>query len=439
MNNNKIIALVVIGLLVGLPFWRIQSNSKYFVEGVMGHLGALGEWNHNQMESSLDGEIRLKSVTFIPAGQRQGYQIDSMNIHANVWDLLLKDSRDLVAMAPESLGMNLYGVRFSSSSSDLAKQVYDNNFWPLVAGRLGSFACGEGEGGAFSQSQWQALYPAGLSHDIELTYQLSDALNIDFSVNVHSADAWYITWSGSLARSSDVPRITFNDTIVDTLYYYQADQGFNVKRNEMCAKNHRNSFAAFRLDSANKLQQLLRALVAKDMPEKLNNMYQRSLAADAEVNAILKLDEPKYMFELAGVPQNDILEMSSLEVALGENEYTKVELKAIDHLDLNMDLLRSQMEAQEKKAAAEAEANKPKELIKVITHQIGKQKKSDNLANWADAIGKNVRIKTKRGRPIFGKLMSMNAKHLTISTRYMSGNATLTVPRNEVMSVGLSN
>ncbi|WP_154224206.1 hypothetical protein [Marinicella rhabdoformis] len=439
MNNNKIIALVVIALLVGLPFWRIQSNSKYFVEGVMGHLGTLGEWKHSQMESSLDGEIRLKRLTFIPAGKRQGYQIDSMRIHADVWDLLLKDSRDLVALAPHSLGINLYGVRFNGNGNDLVEEVYGNNFWPLVAGHLGSFACGEGENDTFSQSQWQTMYPGGLSHDIEITYQLSDALNIDFSVNVQTSDAWYITWSGSLTRSSDVPRITFNDTIVDTLYYYHADQGFNIKRNEMCAKKHRNSFAAFRLDSANQLQQLLRALVAKDMPEKLNNLYQRSLAAESEVNAILKLDEPKYMFELAGVPQNDILAASSLEVALGENEYEKVELKAIDHLDLNMDLLRLQMEAQEKKAEAEAEANKPKELIKVITHQIGKQKSSNNLTNWNDAIGKNVRIKTKRGRPIFGKLMSMDAKQLTVSTRYMSGNATLTVPRHEVMSVGLSN
>mgnify|MGYP000156205344 CR=1 FL=1 len=438
MNNNKIIALVVIGLLVGLPFWRIQSNSKYYVEGVMGHLGTLGEWKHSEMESSLDGEIRLKRLTFIPAGHRQGYQIDAMNIHANVWDLLLKNSRDLVAFAPESLGVNIYGLRFNNNGVDLAEDVYEKTLWPLAAGHLGSFACGESENGAFSQTQWQSMYPSGLSHDVELTYNLVDALTIDFSINVHTSDAWYITWSGSLARSNDIPRISFNDTIVDTLYYYQADQGFNAKRNEMCAKNHRNSFAAYRLDSANKLQQLLRALVAKDMPEKLSNLYQRSLAADTEVNAIIKLDEPKYMFELSEMSQNEILKMSKLEVALGENEYSKVDLKAIDHLDLNMELLRSQMEAQDKREAAEAEANKPKELIKVITHRIGKDRKASNLTNWSDAIGKNVRIKTKRGRPIFGKLLSMNAKQLTISTRYMAGNATLTVSRNEVMSIGLS-
>ncbi len=438
MNNNKIIALIVIALLVGLPFWRIQDNSKYYVEGLMGHLGALGTWKHSQMETTLDGQIRLSRLTFIPAGKRQGYQIDSMLIQADVWDLLLKNSRDLVALAPESLGVNLNGVRFNSNGNDLMSEVYAADFWPLAAGHLGHFACGEETNGAFSTDQWQSMYPNGLSHDLEITYQLTDALNIDFSINIQTEDAWYITWSGSLARASDVPRITFNDTIVDTLYYYQADQGFNAKRNEMCAKKHRNSFAAFRLDSANQLQQLLRALVAKDMPEKLSNMYQRSLAADTELNAILKLDEPKYMFELASMSQNEILENSGLEVALGENEYSVVELKAIDHLDLNMELLRSQMEAQEQKAAAEAEKNKPKELIQVVTHKIGTVKKANNLSNWADAIGKNVRIKTKRGRPIFGKLLSMDANQLTVSTRYMSGNATLTVLRKEVMSVGLS-
>lgn len=438
MNNNKIIALIVIALLVGLPFWRIQDNSKYYVEGLMGHLGALGTWKHSQMETSIDGQIKLSRLTFIPAGNRQGYQIDSMHIQADVWDLLLKNSRDLVALAPESLGVNLNGVRFNNNGNDLQKDVYAADFWPLAAGHLGHFACGDEANGAYSSAQWQSMYPNGLSHDLEITYQLTDALNIDFSINIQTEDAWYITWSGSLARASDVPRITFDDTIVDTLYYYQADQGFNAKRNEMCAKKHRNSFAAFRLESANQLQQLLRALVAKDMPEKLSNMYQRSLAADTELNAILKLDEPKYMFELVAMTQNEILENSGLEVALGENEYSVVELKAIDHLNLNMELLRSQMEAQEQKAAAEAEKNKPKELIQVITHKIGAEKKTSNLTNWADAIGENVRIKTKRGRPIFGKLLSMDANQLTISTRYMSGNATLTVPRKEVMSVGLS-
>ena len=438
MNNNKIIALVLIGMLVGVPYWRIQSNSKYYVEGVMGHFGALGQWKHSQMESGLDGEIKLKKLTFIPKGYKQGYTIDSVHIHANIWDLLLKNSRDLVALAPNSLGVNLYGVRFNNSGNDLASHVLDANFWPLAAGHLGSFSCGETETSAFSQEQWRDMYPSGVSHDVELTYQLTDSLNIDFNVSVQTSDAWYIAWSGSLARSSDIERLTFNDTIVDTLYYYHADQGFNAKRNEMCAKKHRNSFAAYRLDSANKLQQSLRAMVAKDMTEKLSNVYQRSLAADTEVNAIIKLDEPKYMFELSEMSQNEILKMSKLEVALGENEYSKVDLKAIDHLDLNMELLRSQMEAQDKREAAEAEANKPKELIKVITHRIGKDRKASNLTNWSDAIGKNVRIKTKRGRPIFGKLLSMNAKQLTISTRYMAGNATLTVSRNEVMSIGLS-
>ena len=75
----------------------------------------------------------------------------------------------------------------------------------------------------------------------------------------------------------------------------------------------------------------------------------------------------------------------------------------------------------------------------MVTHKIGKKRGVKNsLSNWRDAIGKNVSIKTMRGRPIFGKLLAMDANQLTISARYMSGNATLTVLRKDVLSVALS-
>lgn len=438
MNNNKIIALIIIALLFIAPYWRINDNSKYVIDGVKNHLSTLGEWKHASASTGLDGKITLSNLTFIPKGHRQGFQIRSMVIHADIWDVLLKSSRDLTSNVPDAMTVSMNDITLNSNGSDLNQSIREQNFWPVAANGLGTLGCTE-DNGHFSKEQWQQLFPQGLNFNVEFTYRKTDAFEIDFNFNVDTADAWFTTWSGTVQRASDLPRITFDDVILETLYYYHADQGFNKRRNDLCAKAHRNSFAAYRLESANVLQQSLRAQVAKDMPEKLNNLYQRTLAADTEINAIIQLAEPKYITEVAAASPADLLLSSKLELALGENDYTEVALKAIDHIDLNMELLRSQMEAQERKAAEEAERNKPKELIKTVTHKIGGEKrKVSSLSNWADAVGQHVNIKTKRGRPVFGKLVSINGDVLTVTTRYMSGDATITIPRGDVLSVGLS-
>ncbi len=438
MNNNKIIALIIIALLFIGPYWRINDNSKYVIDGVKNHLSTLGEWKHASASTGLDGKITLSNLTFIPNGHNQGFQIRSMVIHANIWDVLLKSSRELTSNLPNVMTLSLNDITLNSNGTDLNQSIRVNNFWPVAANGLGALGCAEDEG-HYSQDQWRQLFPQGLAFNVEFTYRKIDAFKIDFNFNVDTSNAWFTTWSGTAQRASDLPRITFDDVILETLYYYHADQGFNKRRNDLCAKAHRNSFAAYRLESANVLQQSLRAQVAKDMPEKLNNLYQRTLAADTEINAIIKLSEPKYITEVAAAPAADLLLKSKLELALGENDYTEVALKAIDHIDLNMELLRNQMEAQEKKAAEEAERNKPKELIRTVTHQIGGEKRrAKNLSNWADAVGQQVNIKTKRGRPVFGRLVSINGDVLTVTTRYMSGDATITIPRGDVLSVGLS-
>ncbi len=97
------------------------------------------------------------------------------------------------------------------------------------------------------------------------------------------------------------------------------------------------------------------------------------------------------------------------------------------------------MEAKQKEAdRLEAEANKPKELLKTITHSIGQSVNEVKINNWALAVGQNIKVRTKRGRPIFGRLLAIDTKQLTIATKYMRGDATITVSRKDVVSMSVS-
>ena len=436
-HQTKIIILIIILALVAIPYWRINKNSTFFVEGLMGHLGNLGEWTNQGVETALNGQITTRNLSFTPNGYRQSLNIQSMEVQTDIKKLLMSGSRELVTNVPSSSTMSLRNISFSGGGNDFYEATRSSSFWPMVIGFLGAPGCGDEGSFSYSDQQWKQLFPQVPTFNIEITYSLIDDYHIDFNLNIDSPNNWYIVWSGTLTRRSDVPRITFEDTIIDTLYYYHVDQGFNQRRNQMCGTKNNNSFAAYRLNSAEQIQKYLRVYAEQEMSQVLSNQYQRSLAENIEMNAIFKLQEPRFLYELAEMDQHALLAMSDIEVALGENEYQLIELADIDFLELDMETLREEMEAKEREAARiEAEANRPKELLRTIRTTIGGTNQNETFVdNWQQAIGKNIRVKTKRGRPIFGKLVSISPTHLTISTRYMRGNATITVANKDVISM----
>jgi len=435
-NKKKIITLLIIATLIGLPYWRINSNSKFFVDGLMVHLNHLGTWSHQSIETSLNGKVTIKGVEFTPRGYRQSINIQSIEAHSDMRKLLFSGSQELITHIPKNMTLYLNEAKFASNGQDLVSATNQNAYWPMTVGYLGAFGCGQGTGPSFTDAQWKKIFPTLPSFNMELNYALVDAYHLDFNLNVNSINNWFIAWSGTLTRTSDVDKITFNDTIIDTLYYYHVDQGFNKKRNDFCANENNSSYAAYRLKSAEEIQKYLRVYAGKEMPQFLNNQYQRSLAENIEVNAIFKLSTAKYLYEFASMSQQEFLTAADIEAALGENEYQKIELADIDYLELDMETLRAEMEAKQKEAARiEKEAQKPNELLKTVVHKMGVEANEFIVNDWNQAIGKNIKVKTKRGRPIFGKLLSISNTHLSISSRYMHGNATITVAKKDVVTM----
>lgn len=438
-NTNKLIVLVIIAALIAIPYWRIKHNSQFFVEGLMGHLGELGEWSHRSIDTSLNGEVTIKNLTFRPTGYSQIINIDAIEVQTDMKKLLLSGSARLNSHIPTSLTMSFKNARVSNGNGDLQSAINRANYWPMAANFLGAFGCGESAGPSFSDQQWQQIFPSNPSFDMELSYSLVDDYHIDFNLNIENYDDWYIVWSGTLTRSSDIEKISFSDTVIDTLYYYHIDQGFNKKRNDVCATANKGSFAAYRLNSAEEIQKYLRVFANQEMPAVISNQYQRALSENIELNAIFDLRDPRYIFEVAAMSQMDYYSKVDIETALGEGEYQKVALSDINFLDLDMETLRAEMEAKQKEAERlEAEANKPKELLKTITRKIGKSVNEVTITDWSQAIGQNIKVRTKRGRPIFGRLLSINDKQLTITTKYMKGNATITVIRDDVLSMSVT-
>ncbi len=434
-NRNKIIVLAILIALVALPYWRIKNNSEFFVRGVMNHLEHMGTWNHSSIESSLDGNVTVHGVRFTPNGFKQSILINSISIHADMRKLLFSGPQKLTTHVPNNLTISFKNISFDNNSQDYLTAAEKQNYWPMAAGYLGAFGCGTGPEPNFSPEQWRGIMATSPQFDIELNYSLVDSYHIDFNLNIESTDNWYIVWSGTLTRTSDIAQISFQDTIVEKLYYYHADQGFNKKRNDFCAQQNNESFSAYRVRSAEEIQTQLRIYHGKEMPAMLSNQYQRSLAENIEINAIFDLLEPQYIYEFADLSQKDFFIKSDIEAAFGESDYKQIELADIDFLELDIETLRTELEAKEAEAKRlEDEANAPKELLKTIKHTVGGETPNEYvIKDWNEAIGENIRVRTKRGRPIFGKLLSINKTHLTIATRYMRGDATISVAKKDVV------
>jgi len=439
-NKSKIIVLSILVVAVALPYWQIKHNSKFFADGVLSHLGDLGEWTNQSVDTALNGQVTLKNLSFRPTGYRQTIAIDSIQIQTDTKKLLFSGSQKLITHIPKHMTLSFRNVRvINSQSNDLQSAINRANYWPMATNYLGAYGCGEGSGPSFSDNQWAQIFNSAPNFDVEVSYSLVDNYHIDFNINIESPDNWFIAWSGTLTRPSDIDRISFNETIVDTLYYYHSDQGFNQKRNEVCAAANRNSYSAYRLNSAQELQKYLRVYASQEMPNILSNQYQRSLEQGVELNAIFKFKEPRYLFEVASMNQTEFYGHVDIEAAMGENDYQKLELTDIDFLDLDVDTLRAEMEAKQQQAARlEAEANKPKELLKTIVTSIGKRNNEVKINDWSQAVGQNIRVRTKRGRPIFGRLSAIDDKQLTIVSKYIRGDATITVLRKDVLSMSIS-
>jgi hypothetical protein len=440
MNKKNIIIIIIVIALLALPWWRIKHNSEFFVEGVMSQLSHLGDWSYQSHSVSISGDVAIQGVQFKPRGYQDVIHVASITVTTDARDLLFSKSTDLLVKLPPELTVNFNQVQMPGANSRLLKDILAGNYYPMVVGYLGAYGCGQGPGPSFTVEQWQAMNSLQPVFDVKLTYAQVDDYAIDFNLNINSPENWYTTWSGGLTRSSDDDRLSFHDTIVDTLYYYYADQGFNSKRNQLCGQDQQSTFSAYRLNSSDALQQALRIYAGGEMSPKLANQYQRSLQADVEYNAIFTLKEPKYIFEFAGWTQRELFSNSTIEAALGEQEYQAVELSKIDHLDLDIETLRRDMEQRETLLQQQKEeASKPKELIRRIkTHVGGQQKREYTLQNWSDAIGQSVKVKTKRGRPIFGVLKAINANQVTVSTRFKSGDATINISRKDVLSISIA-
>ena len=178
-TQTKIIILIIILALLAIPYWRINKNSDFFVEGLMGHLGKLGVWNNQGIETALNGQITTRNLSFVPNGYQQTFNIQSMEVQTDIKKLLLSGSRELVTHVPNSSTMNMRNVTFGGNGNDLYQAVRSASFWPMVVGFLGAPGCADEDLFTYSEPQWRQLFPQAPAFNIEVTYSLIDDYHID--------------------------------------------------------------------------------------------------------------------------------------------------------------------------------------------------------------------------------------------------------------------
>ena len=442
MNKNKLIVLVLLVAAVAYPLWRLKTQSEKFVETFFDKAAAMGAWRYGDVRLSPSGVIHVSNIQLTPTGYNQGFRISSAEMETNIWDLLFTTELGLIQALPANLSIAAKDVRFSASGNDLQKAIIEKDFWPIVAGFQGGFGCGEDFDRSFTYEQWQQMVPASPVFDVEINYQNTGNFGLNFGVGIQARNLWYVNWSGTLELTDNSGNFTFQDALVEQLYYTYQDAGFNAKRNGLCQKNHQDSFAAFRLHSAERLQQQLRVLVGQEMPEEISNWYQRSLSPDAEINAIFNLNDKQYVQRVLDGEQTDFLSQVNIEVAIDEGDYTPIELRKINYLAMDPELLKDQYEQKQKREEERLAAlNQPKELIKTVKTTIGKKRGVTyiQIKDWTDAIGSKVVVRTRRGRPIFGRLKAVKNDEIIMTSQYVSGKAEISIQRGNIISLNLLN
>ncbi|VAW40934.1 hypothetical protein MNBD_GAMMA01-321 [hydrothermal vent metagenome] len=440
MKNKVLGFILVLGLLAVYPVWRYYTNAQVFAKAVLDHASALGEWSHQSINSKLDGKIIITNLTFKPENHSQSFEIGSVTITTSPMFILKTSAGDLTYMLPETLSVSVNTASLDNKSNDVLGSLRDKSMWALIAGYAGSFGCSRESYTSFDDKSWKNIIDDEQIYNLDLFYsrQLNGSLDVDLILDAENL--FSSIWSSNLKSAYSDTQIDLDELIVEKLYYSYLDNGFNLTRNNACIRNYKSSFAAYRLSSAEHVQRYLRHHFAKELPKVLLNWYQRMLAPEIEYNAIITLNERKYLSDIYRIDQRTLYENSIVEVATTENNYLPVTLSDIDFTSIDTELLkqetirRQQLEKQDKLVIKKQKADKRKPAI-YTTGIKTSRKIAVNRLNTA--INKKVRVKTARGRPITGLVKSVTNGLVEIEIIYKTGSAILTISVDKISSAEL--
>ena len=440
MKRKLLGLLIILGLLSAYPIYRYYANANVFAKAVLDHLSTLGKWSTGSISSNYDGKISINNVSFTLNGYRQNISFENIVIKTDPMFLLKSDPNELNYMLPETLSLSVNSALFGSNATDLYDALRNDSMWMVLAGFAGSFGCDRDTTLSFNVSDWKNILSTAQLFNLDLFYSRQTNGSLDVDLIIDAENQFSATWSSNLKQSFNDPVISLNELIVEKLYYNYLDYGFNLKRNNACMKNYSDSFAKYRLSSAEHIQNYLRTHFAKELPPLLISWYQRMLAPDVEYNAIISLKDRQYLSTILDTQQVDFYQKASVEVASTDNKFIPISLKEIDFTAIDSELLkkenlkRSELEKQAKTKKQQFKKNSYAPII----HTIGSKKsKKIPLSQISSIINKRVRIKTKRGRPISGFIRAEKNGIITIETNLKKGSAQFTLEVKQVSSIEL--
>ena len=438
MKKYILIFITVVILLSIYPTWRYFSNAKIFANTVLNYASNLGQWTNSGISTSLNGKITVRNPVFTPNGYSQGMQADSMIITAQPMFLLKNSRSDLQDMLPENLTVAVNSIQLNDNADDLYQSLRQSALWKLQAGFAGSFGCSKEATTEYDTQSWEQIISTNQVYNFDLYYSRQNNGSIDTDITLDAENMFTSTWSGNLKSGFNDKQIVIRDLLVDKLYYYYLDYGFNKVKNKACSANYKGSYAAYRSKAENNIQEYLRTNYLKELPKEFLLWFHKSLQSDVEYNAIFEFAERQYLNKFFDMTQVDFLSQVKTEIGTTENDYMLVELAEVDYTKVDTERLKQELEQREEQKRQEElkrlaeEENK----MKPIVHTIGGAKSTKvPLNNISTAIGKRVRIKTWRGRPVIGYLLSVENNLVELESIFRTGRARISVPLDKVSSV----
>ncbi|MFK8012470.1 MAG: hypothetical protein AB8B80_10540 [Marinicellaceae bacterium] len=440
MKTKILSFLLVLVLLSIYPAWRYFNNAQLFADAIFGHVSKMGNWTHGSVSSSLSGKLTVRNVIFKPKNYTQSLNIDSIVIQTTPMFLLKTSPNELTYVLPESLSISANTIALDDKSNDIFEAMEQKNLWMMLIGYAGSFGCTKDMYTSFESSIWnQIIKPDQIFNaDLYFSRQIDGSLDADLILDAENM--FSSTWSSNLKSSYNEDQIVIDELLVDKLYYSYLDNGFNIARNNACIQNYKSSFAAYRLSSAEHVQQYLRINYSKELPNALINWYQRNLAPDTEYNAIINLENKKFISDLYNTPQKELFENSTVEVSTNMNEYLPVSLKEIDYTKIDTSLLISENTKKQQQADLNKEKQSSQEPTGPKTTVVRTGSRDNRMiavSNLQSVVNQRLRIKTVRGRPINGILKSVGGGLITLDSTFKTGTSTITIPIDKISSVEL--
>ena len=449
-----LIVLLLPTLLAGLAYAYAWYQVRSVIEDVAAQLAPIATLSYQQIELNPEPVAGVRGLELMPLGQQTGIKIDAVRLRASDWLALIGlrraiDSGDL----PQRLGLEIEGLRVAADSP-LIEQ------YQQLAVQAGSASAAPSDwmpGCGLTEAQPGSLLKqlgySQLVFDWRADYHFDQGQRL---LNLWFHQAMRDSFESDLSMKVDLKinqfdrhNLQFVQPWVQDIELSYQDQSLNRRINKLCAKRTDSDIESFVAVHIERLIEQYRQ-IGFEPGEALVEGYRDFMLGEGRMELSLLQGQPLGAPMLSGITPERLQELLSPELRVNGKLIEPLELRLVEEQEGEAPAIQEKVQTQVDALAQLLQTPFVEEVD--IPEPVPNPAVDSPLQNYASAadasgyisvginqlsgfVGSDIRIETRNGFLLAGRLLSVGKQEIRIYREVGTGDATLPIAFKHIESV----